>query len=202
MSRPAFARSPFVNSTLDEALAHALDSIGQGIALFDESGTLIYRNAWLSRAQRLPSGEVLAAQLREFVHELVQMSRFRVSGDRVMKLAVRELPPAARPARRFTGSYLGDHFGAQGTTFLVTIDTAAHVPYTLDQLRERFPLTMAEARIAFYIAQDLGTMEIAQVLGISPHTVRRHVERVLRKLGAESRSAVARLLTHTESSEQ
>jgi DNA-binding CsgD family transcriptional regulator len=191
----AFALQPSMRSTIDTALANALDAIGQGIVLYDADGELVYRNDWTTRALRLPSGATLTEQLADFVRELMQVCRFQAPGEHVVRLATRDLPAHTRPARRFIGSYLGDHFFASGSGFLISIETSTHVAYSLDELRARFQLTAAEARIAFYIAQDLSTTELSQVLSISPHTVRRHIERVLRKLGADSRSAVARILT-------
>jgi DNA-binding CsgD family transcriptional regulator len=60
------------------------------------------------------------------------------------------------------------------------------------ELREL--LTARELEILQWIARGRTTREIAAVLVVSPHTVRKHVEHILEKLGVRTRSeAVARL---------
>ena len=59
------------------------------------------------------------------------------------------------------------------------------------ELTARFTLTAREAEAALLLAQGLTDAAIAQRLAISTHTARRYSERVLRKLGLHSRSAVA-----------
>ena len=56
-------------------------------------------------------------------------------------------------------------------------------------------LTRREQQVARLLAHRASNQEIAAALGISPHTARHHTERVLSKLGVQSRSDVrARLL--------
>jgi DNA-binding NarL/FixJ family response regulator len=55
-------------------------------------------------------------------------------------------------------------------------------------------LTARERDVADLVREGLGTAEIARRLGVSPVTVRRHVSRLLRKLGAPDRAAARRLL--------
>lgn len=51
-------------------------------------------------------------------------------------------------------------------------------------------LTKREYEIALRLVARESTREIAAALGISPHTVRRHTERILAKLGVNSRHDV------------
>ena len=56
-------------------------------------------------------------------------------------------------------------------------------------------LTPRELEIMQWVGRGKTTREIATVLVLSPHTVRKHVERILEKLGASTRSeAVARVV--------
>jgi len=56
-------------------------------------------------------------------------------------------------------------------------------------------LTPRELEIMQWIGRGKTTREIATVLVLSPHTVRKHVERILEKLGARTRSeAIARVV--------
>jgi DNA-binding CsgD family transcriptional regulator len=55
-------------------------------------------------------------------------------------------------------------------------------------------LTPREAEIALLLTDGLSNREIAEQLGLSPETVKANVRRILRKLGAANRVAVASLL--------
>jgi len=59
---------------------------------------------------------------------------------------------------------------------------------TATTLRERYGLTPREIRVSTLLAARLRSREIAEVLGISIHTARRHAEAVLRKIGVQSRA--------------
>jgi non-specific serine/threonine protein kinase len=56
---------------------------------------------------------------------------------------------------------------------------------------QRLPLSAREAEVAELLAQDLTNRAIAERLGLSPGTVRVHVEHILHKLGLQSRTQVA-----------
>jgi DNA-binding CsgD family transcriptional regulator len=53
-------------------------------------------------------------------------------------------------------------------------------------------LTTRERQVAKLVAQGATNVEIAKALGISYHTARHHVQRLLDKLGVRSRTAIAR----------
>lgn len=53
-------------------------------------------------------------------------------------------------------------------------------------------LTRREAEVLQWIVETKSNLEIAMILGISPRTVHKHVEHILRKLGVENRRAAAR----------
>lgn len=61
---------------------------------------------------------------------------------------------------------------------------------SLKRIRARLGLTAREAEVALLVAEGLTSKEIAQRLGVSPHTARRHGEKVLEKLGLHARSGV------------
>ena len=62
------------------------------------------------------------------------------------------------------------------------------------QLRERFSLTPAEVRVARLLAEGHTNASVSEILSISPHTARRHTERIFRKLEVRSRAEIARRL--------
>lgn len=53
-----------------------------------------------------------------------------------------------------------------------------------------YGLTPRQAEVAQLLARGASNSEIADRLGISPHTARHHAQRVLEKVGTHSRKAV------------
>ena len=61
------------------------------------------------------------------------------------------------------------------------------------RLQEALQLTHREAEVLLWVSYGKGSNDISEVLGISPRTVQKHLERVFEKLGVEKRSAAAAL---------
>jgi DNA-binding CsgD family transcriptional regulator len=80
--------------------------------------------------------------------------------------------------------------GWEETTIVAWVRRCRPRHLTLETLRERYGLTPREVRVASLVAARSGSREIAEALGISAHTARRHAEAVLRKLGVHSRADV------------
>lgn len=74
---------------------------------------------------------------------------------------------------------------------VVSLEPARFSGCSHEALRERFGLTAAELRVCLLLARGRSNAEVARELFISPHTAKRHTERVLQKLGARSRAEVA-----------
>jgi DNA-binding CsgD family transcriptional regulator len=98
----------------------------------------------------------------------------------------RELMNALRP--HFKQAWAN----AQCFATLAQASVVASVPapaWTPEPLEVRFGLTPREAEVLIWVAQGKTNPEVAIVLGIRPHTVRTHLERIFAKLGVESRHA-------------
>jgi DNA-binding NarL/FixJ family response regulator len=80
--------------------------------------------------------------------------------------------------------------GAGDEIVVVWVRRSRPQQMTPEALTERYKLTARQVHVAALIAAGSGSREIAEALGISPHTARRHTEAVLRKLGLHSRSDV------------
>ena len=62
---------------------------------------------------------------------------------------------------------------------------------------ENEPLTPRERQVLSLLAKGYSTKEIAQLLSISPHTTRNHIQSILQKLGVHSRlEAVLRAIEY------
>jgi DNA-binding CsgD family transcriptional regulator len=75
---------------------------------------------------------------------------------------------------------------------------AAATARGLENGPESSPLTRRETEILRWIADGKTTREIAAILVVSPHTIRKHIEHILEKLDVRTRSAaVARAFPRT-----
>lgn len=75
---------------------------------------------------------------------------------------------------------------AEPVVLMIVRPTSTMLP-TEVELRDRFWLTRREAEVALLLARGLSNRRIAELLFLSPHTVRHHAQRVLEKVGVSSR---------------
>lgn len=71
------------------------------------------------------------------------------------------------------------------------VERLTRIPHSETELRQWYSLTRAEVRVSALLADGRSNEEIARELCISPHTARRHTERILLKMGIRSRAEVA-----------
>jgi DNA-binding CsgD family transcriptional regulator len=98
---------------------------------------------------------------------------------------------------RVSGCALGASQFGREPAILVTVcrlRDAAKPMRDPAHLRARFGLTARESEVALLLGSRLTNAEVATTLGMSLHTARRHTEKVLRKLRADSRRQVAAML--------
>lgn len=68
------------------------------------------------------------------------------------------------------------------------------------RLTQRFSLTVREAEVLNWLSAGKTNRDIGEILGMSPRTVNKHLERVYVKLGVETRSAAAAMAVQTMTS--
>lgn len=97
----------------------------------------------------------------------------------------------ARGARRLTYALheLGEEFGGDGEWLLVLreADDAAMI----GAMTLAFKLTAREAEVLYWVVKGKTNRDIGDILGSSPATVKKHLERIYEKLGVETRTAAA-----------
>ncbi|MFW6330529.1 MAG: helix-turn-helix transcriptional regulator [Gemmatimonadota bacterium] len=79
--------------------------------------------------------------------------------------------------------------GPDPTALIIAEDRSACIP-DARTLSGRYGLTPRQAQVAQLLARGDSNHDIADRLGISPHTARHHAQRVLEKVGTHSRKAV------------
>lgn len=175
----------------------ALDAIREPLAVYGLDGRELFRTAALGallreepEQDRLREGMQLAA---------AQAPRLYLPGA---ELGGASFAPATRTVSTQRGLYtlratvIGAGLFSGDESVMVAVDAPAapSVPAP-NVLAQRFGLTRREAEVAGLLGEGCTNAAVAERLFISPHTAKRHVERVLDKLGVPSRAGVlSRLL--------
>ena len=126
-----------------------------------EDDVLVFAAASIIREM---SGFVTNSPVREVVRD---NRKYRLEGRRISNTADKATP-----------------------IVLVFVDEAKPELPGDEELRRRFGLTRKESGVARLLADERTNEQIARELCISPHTARHHTERILAKLGANSRTKV------------
>jgi len=66
-----------------------------------------------------------------------------------------------------------------------------------DILKRKLPLTAREAEVLSWVAAGKSNRDIAEILGLSPRTVDKHLEQIYAKLGVENRASAAAVAVRT-----
>jgi len=82
-----------------------------------------------------------------------------------------------------------DAHGEPGDWLIVMQETSDAA--VLESLAQAFGLTAREAEVLYWVVQGKINRDIGDILGASPATVKKHLERIHAKLGVETRTAAA-----------
>ena len=172
-------------------LAGSLDTLGQAAEMFDRHGRSLHRTpALASMLSRDPEGPRIATELRAVMYAVLAAARGASSADTpAFACACDVRTAAARYALR--GCVYGGPPRGCGTCVLVSLERLSPARRPDSELRATFGLTRSEVRVAALLGEGKSNLEIATELGVSPHTARRHTERVMQKMGIHSRAQVA-----------
>jgi DNA-binding CsgD family transcriptional regulator len=170
-----------------EALWSHLDGADLPALAFDWRGKLVYQ----SRAFDAIIPQADAGSLRSAARRLAH------DAQGVWRGASLQAPGATRigsSVYTLTASVYPDGLGTP--RFLTLVLLARQSAGVTDEiLRTQFRLTSREVQVARALAGDSSLDAIAEALGISVHTLRRHGEQVYKKLGVNTRQQLAVRLT-------
>lgn len=85
-----------------------------------------------------------------------------------------------------------DPKGTSGGDWLIVMQESNDASLA-EALAQTFGLTAREAEVLYWVTRGKINRDIADILGASPATVKKHLERILPKLGVETRTAAAAL---------
>ncbi|MFZ3125080.1 MAG: DNA-binding response regulator [Acidovorax sp.] len=158
------------NANVGRLVREAVDVAGLGVVLLDTQGRIAWRSPqatrWLQEAQ---------GRVQDWLHEAVQ------TGETVTRLADGSQIEARSVGQAGPGEImvLLRHSGRIGGA------GAEH-----DRLT-RAALTPRETEVLSWLSKGKTNRDIADILGMSPRTVNKHLEHIFEKLGVETRTAAA-----------
>jgi len=158
------------NAQATRLAREAVDVAGMGAVVLDGLGRVAWRSPqatrWLDEAFKPDAADEGAAWLQSAAAQ----------GE-----ATAPLPGGRRLLARHMG-----HSGFSEATLLLSLATADAVaaPRQPD-----VPLTPRETEVLSWLAKGKTNRDIADILGMSPRTVNKHLEHIFEKLGVETRSA-------------
>lgn len=95
--------------------------------------------------------------------------------------------PGPRGGRQLVCTLQGRTVDEDWLVVLREVNDAATVEATM----QAFGLTLRESEVLYWVAKGKTNRDIGDILGSSPATVKKHLERVYEKLGVETRTAAA-----------
>lgn len=84
----------------------------------------------------------------------------------------------------------GDGQGPGGGAWLIVMQETNDAS-VIEALVQAFGLTAREAEVLYWVVKGKINRDIADIVGASPATVKKHLERILPKMGVETRTAAA-----------
>ncbi|WP_172331027.1 response regulator [Mangrovicoccus sp. HB161399] len=169
-------RVHLANARVAQGARAALDAAGRSLLALDDGGALLWSTpraeeilADLFEDGRLVPSEALAGRLLSM--RGVPDSRSRLTlGDRELEFQYLAPVRAGESLYRVTESRPGAREAV---------------------LRDRFGLTAREAEVLLWLAAGKSNQDIADILGNSAATVKKHLLQIYAKLGAENRATAA-----------
>lgn len=165
------------NAHVGRLAREAVDVAGMGVVLLDRQGRVAWQSPqarqWLQDA--FGSQEAAGSVWRDWLRQAT-------GGNE----ATQELPGVGTLYARYVGR------AGPGEAMLVL--RAMPATATQQRLREA-ALTPREAEVLAWLAKGKTNRDIAEILGMSPRTVNKHLEHIFEKLGVETRAAAAAIVS-------
>jgi DNA-binding CsgD family transcriptional regulator len=178
-----------------EQAAHAVIVLGgNGLPLWQTSKASLWLERYFPASAGAPSGHKLPPRLQSWLNDSLARQRQGGLGGvaEIAPLVVRdeqgELSIAIAPGGQGHGITLlleEKRIAAGAPPMAPATEDAAAAP------GENFRLTPRENDVLMWLGKGKTNRDIADILGMSPRTVNKHLEHIFVKLGVETRSAAA-----------
>lgn len=180
-------RVHLANARLTQSARAALDVSGRFLLAVNRKGKVMWATP---QAQKLLADNLGTGSSDEMVlpESLVQWLEQTQKGKSGSKTAAASLPDNPELRLYYMGS-------AGPNEFLLRLakDASATLPA---EFSSELGLTTREGEVLAWLSKGKTNRDIAQILGLSPRTVDKHLEQIYAKLGVENRTAAAAIATN------
>jgi DNA-binding CsgD family transcriptional regulator len=180
-------RVHLANARLTQSARAALDVSGRFLLAVNRQGKIMWATP---QAQKLLSKNLAAGT----VDELVLPHPMLLWLEQVQKGKVGSKTPATASFpdnEQLQLQYMGK-LGPNEFLLRLAKDSSANTPA---EFSSELGLTSREGEVLSWLSKGKTNRDIAQILGLSPRTVDKHLEQIYAKLGVENRTAAAAIAT-------
>jgi DNA-binding NarL/FixJ family response regulator len=182
-------RVHLANARLTQSARAALDVSGRYLLAVNGAGKLMWATP---QAQKLLS-DALSSEgddvvLPDPIPQWLEQARKGKAGSKATVIAAL---PGNEPLRL---QYMGK-LGANEFLLRLAKDSGAEAPA---EFSSELGLTTREGEVLSWLSKGKTNRDIAQILGLSPRTVDKHLEQIYAKLGVENRTAAAAIAVNAK----
>jgi DNA-binding NarL/FixJ family response regulator len=181
-------RVHLANARLTQSARAALDVSGRFLLPVNRQGKVMWATPQAQKllSDSLGSGSSDDMVLPELLQQWLEQAQAGKSGSKAAGTASFPEHPELRL------HYMGN---AGPNEFLLRLakDTAHNLPA---EFSSELGLTTREGEVLAWLSKGKTNRDIAQILGLSPRTVDKHLEQIYAKLGVENRTAAAAIATN------
>jgi DNA-binding response OmpR family regulator/DNA-binding CsgD family transcriptional regulator len=179
-------RVHLANARLTQSARAALDVSGRFLLAVSRQGKIMWATP---QAQKLLSENLTAVMNDELVlPDMLQWLEEAQKGQAGSKAPAMVSFPDNEQLRL---QYMGK-LGPNEFLLRLAKDSSANMPA---QFSSELGLTTREGEVLAWLSKGKTNRDIAQILGLSPRTVDKHLEQIYAKLGVENRTAAAAIAT-------
>jgi DNA-binding CsgD family transcriptional regulator len=173
------------NARLTRSAQVALDAAGRYLLAADRDGNVLWATPQASRLIEDTKGAACVT----LPASVTQWLRSCADSPAAARSASLSTEFHADGQRRIQVSYIGQV--GPGELLLRLVAEQSGSDESL--LREQLSLTSREAEVLLWLSRGKSNRDIAEILGLSPRTINKHLEQMFEKLGVENRAAATAL---------
>jgi DNA-binding response OmpR family regulator len=182
-------RVHLANARLTQSARAALDVSGRFLLAVSRQGKIVWATP---QAQKLLSENLAAGTDDEFVLpdtmlQWLEQAQKGKAGSRAQAMA--SFPENEQLRLQYMGKLAPNEF-----LLRLAKDSGGETPA---EFSTELGLTTREGEVLSWLSKGKTNRDIAQILGLSPRTVDKHLEQIYAKLGVENRTAAAAIATST-----
>jgi DNA-binding NarL/FixJ family response regulator len=176
-------RVHLANARLTQSARAALDVSGRFLLAVNRQGKVMWATP---QAQKLLSDSLGPAASDDMVLPAVLLEWLEHAQQG--KAGSKTLETASFPDHPELRLYYMGNAGSNEVLLRLAKDTGSALP---TEFTGELGLTTREAEVLWWLSKGKANRDIAQILGLSPRTVDKHLEQIYAKLGVENRTAAA-----------